>query len=119
MLFRSIFGSSFDRSLVAQYTTGQLYYETLEKGNGGSVGWLKNNGCYFTYDGYEIEKILDFNPSESQPSIRVQVFEKLSRQGCSRYYVPLHDSREKVTYWFTKDGTQWKIEKYWYPGKPE
>lgn len=114
-----IFGSSFDQNLVAKYATGQLYYETLEKGDGGSVGWLKTNGCYYTYDGYEIEKILAFNPSESKPSIKVQVFEKLSRQGCSRYYIPLHDSREQVTYWFTKDGDQWKIEKYLYPGKPE
>jgi hypothetical protein len=109
-----IFGYPFDQSLVAQYATGQLYYETLEKDGGGSVGWLQRNGCYYTYDFSSIDNIWLFSTSGTRPLLKIQVSEKLqlngpSSAGCSnrpKYY------QKNVSYWFEKDNGSWKIYFY-------
>ena len=109
-----IFGYPFDKRLVAQYAMGQLYYETLEKDGGGSVGWLKRNNCYYTYDFSNINNVWLFSTSGTRPLLKIQVSEKLqlhgpSSSGCSnrpRYY------QKNVSYWFEKDNGAWKIYYY-------
>ncbi|MBE9170681.1 ARC6/PARC6 family protein [Pleurocapsales cyanobacterium LEGE 06147] len=109
-----IFGYPFDESLVAQYTTGQMYYEKLEKDGGGSVGWLRSNGCYYTYDFSNIDNVWLFSTSGTRPLLKIKVSEKLqlhgpSSAGCGnrpQYY------QKNVNYWFEKDNGVWKIYYY-------
>lgn len=109
-----IFGYPFDESLVAQYATGQLYYETLEKDGGGSVGWLRSNGCYYTYDFSNIDNVWLFSTSGTRPLLKIKISEKLqlngpSSAGCSnrpKYY------QKNVSYSFEKDSEGWKIYSY-------
>ncbi len=109
-----IFGYPYNKSLVDRYATGQLYYETVEKDGGGSVGWLKRNGCYYSYDFSNIDNIWRFSTSGTRPLLKIKVSEKLqlngpSNAGCSnkpRYY------QKNVSYWFEKDNGNWKIYYY-------
>jgi ARC6-like, IMS domain len=114
----NIFGGSFSRSLVEQYTTGELYYKTLEKreeGSNGSQGWLKDRGCYYTYDFSKIEKVWLFNNSEPRPFLKFQIYEKSelhgsSSAGCGNGGAKSY--RKDVTYWFENSNGIWKIYDY-------
>lgn len=109
-----IFSKPFSRRLVSQYTTGQLYYKTLEESNGGSKGsqgWLKDRGCYYTYNFSEIEKVWLFDNKNKRPVLKIRIYERLqlhgpASQGCSG---SLETYRKNVTYWFEKDDGTWKI----------
>jgi len=108
-----MFGPSYDENLVSQYTTGTMYYDNLRKGDGGSLGWLKNNGCYYTYDYSNIRSVQSFNPSSTQPSLTVRVSERLQLHGPASAGC---DNRPKtytktITYWFAKDNGIWKLER--------
>lgn len=113
----NVFGGSFSRSLVAQYTTGQLYYETLQKpeeGSSGGVGWLQDRGCYYTYDFSNIEQVWSFDSSASRPYLKIKIYEGLqlhgpSQHGCGSAF---HSYRKNATYWFEKDNGTWKIYDY-------
>lgn len=117
-LKKQAFGSSFDDSLVKQYATGQLYSDTLEKCNdgvcGGTVGWLRSKGCYYTYDFSNINEIVSFNPSSSPPSITVNVKEQLTLHGprSAGCGTPTQTYQKNVTYWFQKESGNWKISQY-------
>ena len=107
-----IFGRSFDRSLVAQYTTGKLYQNTLKID--GSMNWLKNNGCYYTYGISQIENVVSFSNTVTRPTLTVEVYEELQlngpkKAGCGN---PPTSYRKDVTYWFEKDNGDWKIYDY-------
>lgn len=113
-----IFGSNYQTSDVNQYTTGRLKYETIEKCNegvcGGSVGWLKQYGCYYTYDSSEIKRVINFNSSDSQATLTVNVRETLqlngpSAPGCGK---PQETYQKNVQYFFKKEGNKWKISEY-------
>jgi len=113
-----IFGRNYQTSEVEQYTTGILKHETLEKCNdgvcGGSVGWLKKYGCYYTYDSSEIKRVVDFNSSESDPTLTINVRETLQLHGSSVYGCgkPRQTYQKNVRYSFKKEGNQWKIIAY-------
>lgn len=115
---RQAFGSSFDDSLVKQYATGELYSNTLEKCNdgicGGTVGWLRSKGCYYTYDFSNINRIVSFDPSGSSPSITVNVTEQLTLHGprSAGCGTPTQTYQKNVTYWFKKESGNWKILNY-------
>lgn len=107
----NIFGSSYDRNLLAQYATGITYYKNAEKDGGGSIGWLERNGCYYTYDYSNVENVISFNNSGTRPSIKVTVSERRQLHGpqsagCSN---PSTLSRRDITYWFEKENDTWKI----------
>ena len=107
-----IFGKSFDKSLVEKYTTGKLYLDTLK--TDGSMNWLRNNGCYYTYNISNIENIISFSNTGQRPTLTVKVYEELQlhgprKVGCGN---PLHSYRANVTYWFEKDNGDWKIYHY-------
>ena len=112
-----IFAPPFSRSLVAQYTTGPLYERILEKseeGSKGSQGWLKDRGCYYTYDFSNIEKVWSFKESKVQPLLKIRIYEKLQLKGSSSHGCngPLETYRKNVTYWFQQDNGTWKIYEY-------
>lgn len=109
-----IFGGSFDRSLVDKYTTGQLYYETLQKDGGGSIGWLQRNGCYYIYSFSNIDNVLSFSTSGTRPVLTVKVSERLqlngpSSAGCSNRQ---KSYSKNVSYWFERENGIWKIYAY-------
>lgn len=109
-----IFGRSFDTQLVENLATGSLYYETLRKDGGGSVGWLRENGCYYDYEYSYIDGTESFSASSDRPKIVLKVREKLnlngpSSAGCSQ---PPKTYRAYATYWFEQDNGVWKIEDY-------
>ncbi|MDJ0742164.1 MAG: ARC6/PARC6 family protein [Xenococcaceae cyanobacterium MO_167.B27] len=109
-----MFAYPYDESLVDRYATGKLYYDTVEKDGGGSIGWLRRNGCYYTYDFSNIDNVWLFSTSGMRPLLKVRVSERLQLNGsrsagCSnrpRYY------QKNVSYWFEKDNGDWKIYYY-------
>lgn len=109
-----MFAYPYDEDLVDRYATGKLYYDTVEKDGGGSIGWLRRNGCYYTYDFSNIDNVWLFSTSGMRPLLKVQVSEKLQLHGsrsasCNnrpRYY------QKNVSYWFEKDNGDWKIYYY-------
>ena len=109
-----MFAYPYDKNLVDKYATGKLYYETVEKDGGGSIGWLKRNDCYYTYDFSNIDNVWLFSTSGMRPLLKVQISEKLQLQGSSssgcnnrpRSY------QKNVSYWFEKDNANWKISYY-------
>ncbi|EAW34807.1 ARC6/PARC6 family protein [Lyngbya sp. PCC 8106] len=112
-----IFAPPFSRSLVAQYTTGPLYQRILEKseeGSKGSQGWLKDRGCYYTYDFSNIEKVWSFKESKVTPLLKIIIYERLQLKGSSSHGCnsPLETYRKNVTYWFQQDNGTWKIYEY-------
>lgn len=107
-----IFGIEFNEELVNELTTGKLYNDTTKFD--GSINWLKNNGCYYTYDYSNIDRLISFNNTGSRPALEVQVSEKLqlhgsSSAGCDN---PPKKYTKNVTYWFEQENGNWKIYHY-------
>ena len=107
-----IFGQSFDSELVKKYTTGKLEEDTLK--SDGSMNWLRNNGCSYTYYISNIEDVISFSNSGQRPTLIVQIYEKLKLNGpkaagCGN---PTQSYRANVTYWFEQDNEIWKIYQY-------
>jgi hypothetical protein len=109
-----IFSSPFDAEIVSKLATGELYNRVLVENQGGSVGWLKQNDCYYQFYYSQVNKVISFSNTEERPALTVSVSEKLelngpSSAGCGRgakSYI------KYVTYWFEKDGKYWKIYDY-------
>lgn len=113
-----IFGSNYQTHKLQQYATGKLYYETLEKCNdgicGGSVGWLKQYNCYYSYEFSDIKQIISFSSSSSEASLTVNIREKLQLHGprsagCGK---SPQTYQTNILYWFKKDNGQWKLSEY-------
>ncbi|UAJ72058.1 ARC6/PARC6 family protein [Synechocystis sp. PCC 7339] len=110
----TIFASPFDQDIVAQLATGELYNRVLVNNNGGSAGWLKDNGCYYVYDYSRVNGVNSFSNTEEKPILNASVSERLKIQGSSeacgaggfRAYT------KDVTYWFEQDNGVWKIYNY-------
>lgn len=109
-----MFAYPYDEDLVNQYATGKLYYETVEKDGGGSIGWLKRNNCYYLYDFSNIDNVWLFSNSGMRPLLKVQVSEKLQLQGSSSAGCNNRPQsyQKNVSYWFKKDNGEWKIAYY-------
>jgi hypothetical protein len=113
-----IFGEQYQIDNIKEYATGKLYYETVEKCNdgicGGSVGWLKQNSCYWTYDFSEIKGVVGFSSTDNTAELTINLREQLQlhgprSSGCGR---SSQRYQKNVTYWLTKDGDKWKISNY-------
>lgn len=109
-----MFAYPYDEDLVDKYATGKLYYETVEKEGGGSIGWLRRNDCYYTYDFSNIDNVWLFSTSGTRPLLKVQVSEKLQLQGSSSSGCNNRPQsyQKNVSYWFEKDNGTWKISYY-------
>jgi len=110
----TIFAPPFDAELVGRLATGKLYNHVLVDQNGGSVGWLKQNDCYYTYNYSNLNQVLSFSNVEERPILRINVSEQLRingdnsacGSGATRAYT------KDVTYWFEKSDGTWKIYDY-------
>ena len=109
-----MFAYPYDEDLVDKYATGKLYYETVEKEGGGSIGWLRRNNCYYTYDFSNIDNVWLFSTSGTRPLLKVRVSEKLQLQGSSSAGCNNRPQsyQKNVSYWFEKDNGKWKISYY-------
>jgi hypothetical protein len=110
----TIFASPFDQDIVAQLATGELYNRVLVDENGGSAGWLKNNGCYYVYDYSRINGVNSFSNTEEKPVLNASVSERLKIQGSSSACGAggFRSYTKDVTYWFEQDNGVWKIYNY-------
>ncbi len=113
-----IFGRSYDESTARRYATGTLLYDTIEKCNdgvcGGSVGWLKEYGCYYTYSNSQINDVVSFSASDDRATLVVGVRETLQLHGsksagCGK---SPQTYNKNATYWLKKEAGTWKIYKY-------
>ena len=109
-----MFAYPYNEDLVDKYATGKLYYETVEKEGGGSIGWLRRNNCYYIYDFSNIDNVWLFSTSGTRPLLKVQVSEKLQLQGSSSAGCNngFRSYQKNVSYWFEKDNGVWKIAYY-------
>jgi len=106
-----IFGPPFDQSLVDQYTVGKLYQNTVKPG--GSIDSLRSKDSYYTYNNSQINKVVLFSNSGSNPTIVVNVSEELylhTSQGISQSNSGSYTAN--VIYFFQKDNEVWKIYDY-------
>jgi len=104
-----IFSAPFDTSLVDQYTTGKLHYDTTK--SDGSVAWLRNHNSYYTYNRSSIEDIVSFSNSGMRPSITVRVSENLQLRGSEGWPNPKEYTANAI-YYFEKENGVWKIYDY-------
>ena len=78
------------------------------------MGWLQNNGCYYTYPFSNIDKVWSYSTSGTRPFLKIQVSERLqlhgsSSAGCGN---PAKSYQKNVSYWFEKENGIWKIYEY-------
>ncbi|GEM_PF-6229764 len=107
-----IFGSSYDRSLADQITTGRLKTRLLS--SDGSLNWLINNNAYYTYGDQFIEAVEMFATSQSG-IVRIQVVVYESRTLYVNNRVDRSSSAtDKDSYLYTlrRESDGWKIENY-------
>jgi ARC6-like, IMS domain len=112
----TIFDGGFHEELVAELATGELYNDKTQKG--GSMDWLQENGCYYTYDYSNIDSVISFSNRGNRPSLIVKVSEKLTLNASPNtpieadcIGIPKSYSKP-VTYWFEKENNVWKIYNY-------
>jgi hypothetical protein len=109
-----IFSPPFNSEIVGKLTTGKLYDKVLVQNDGGSVGWLKRNDCYYTYTYSKINQIVSFSLEEERPSLTVNISERLkldgSNNGCG--VGGTQSYTKNVTYWFEQENNVWKIYHY-------
>jgi hypothetical protein len=109
-----IFSPPFDTEIVDKLTTGKLYDKVLVDDDGGSVGWLKKNDCYYTYTYSKVNQIVSFSTVEERPSLTLNISERLKINGsnpdCGEGGTKSYT--KNVTYWFEQDEGVWKIYHY-------
>jgi len=106
-----IFAPPFDRYLVSQLTTGELYYDITKPD--GSMSWLENNGSYYSYDLSRVDEVLEFNNSSS-PFIKVRLTEDRTLHGKDGNidYNESGRATKNYTYFFLRENGVWKISDY-------
>ena len=113
-----IFGANYQTNAVRKYATGKLYFDTVEKCDngicGGSVGWLEQNGCHYTYEFSDIQKVVNYSSSDTSAILIINVRERLQLHGpkpvgCGN---AASTYTKNVTYFFEKQGKAWKINDY-------
>ena len=67
---QQVFGRSFNRRILRQYTTGQYLLA-----RNGTVNWLRRNGGEYTYDSIQVEPQGQFFTEGNQVKIDVKVSE--------------------------------------------
>jgi len=70
---QQIFASPFDRQLVAQLTTGELYEDLAQPS--GVMTWLKNNNAYYRFGVQKVESVERFAAYGNKATIEVKVTE--------------------------------------------
>lgn len=109
---REIFGPRFNRSLGAQYLTGEAYEKNI--GSRSSIDWLENNNAYYTYQSQNIDSVSEFDSSDNEAIIEVVVTEArtLCRNGRASNGNNTTTDKSSVRYFLRLDQGTWKIANY-------
>lgn len=104
-----IFAPPFDRQLVANFTTGKLYYDITKPE--GSMDWLQKNNNHFRYGNRKAEPLEYFSTTGNQAQIDVAITEEVS------YYKngtiePAKTEFGKYRYTLQQENGTWKIADY-------
>lgn len=115
-----IFAPPFDEDLLRRYivTTSETF--RLNSLNGGSMGWLKENDFYYTYDFSEVQEVLEFDvyrPASRNIELAyiiVNISESLTQYDSRGRVVPENSgqSRRTFIYELAQENGQWKIYDY-------
>ncbi len=104
-----IFAPPFDMSLASDTVSRGPLWTDLTRPNG-SIQWLKKYNRYYTYPTLKINKVINFYPSPTRPSIVVSITET------SRLHTPngneTSNNTNLWTYTLKREGGQWKIWDY-------
>lgn len=106
---RRIFAPPFDTVLADQVVADGPLWTDLTKADG-SIAWLKNNNSHYSYSSITVNRVVQYLPSPSMPSIVVSVTES------STLHSPRGSESSSSTrdwnYTLKKDGGRWKIWDY-------
>lgn len=115
-----IFAPPFDEDLLRRYivTTSETFRSNSL--NGGSMGWLKENNFYYTYDFSEVQEVLEFDvyrPASRNTELAyvvVNVSESLTQYDSRGRVVPENSGQSKrvFKYELAQENGQWKIYDY-------
>ena len=106
-----LFAPPWNTNLASQYITGVLYWDITKPE--GSIDWLRSNSSYYRYDASQIMDVWQFDRSESQPWLKVRIYENRTLYG--RNGIDQNQSGQRsgnFIYWFEKDNNTWKIYDY-------
>lgn len=105
-----IFAPPFNRELVTQLTTGTLYRDITKRN--GPLDWLRENNSYYVYRKSFLEKVWSFDNSNSQPSLKVSIFEDYTFYNGNLNKSKSSAKTEIFTYFFSMKDGLWKIADY-------
>ncbi|MGB8701298.1 MAG: ARC6/PARC6 family protein [Thermosynechococcaceae cyanobacterium] len=106
-----IFAPPYDRELVSQITSGELYAD-LRKSDG-ILSWLQRQQSYYRYGVQKIDSVEKFAASGSKATIEVKVTEDrtLYRRGAVEASQTAFQT-QRIRYNLEEVGKQWKITDY-------
>lgn len=104
-----IFAPPFNVQLANEIVAEGPLWTDLTKDNG-SVQWLQNNNSYYTYASIQVNRVNNFLPSPSMPSIAVSITEN-STLHSPRGSAPSSSTRDWV-YILKEENGSWKIWDY-------
>ncbi|MGB5960497.1 MAG: ARC6/PARC6 family protein [Coleofasciculaceae cyanobacterium] len=104
-----IFAPPFDRQLVANFTTGKLYYDITKPES--SVDWLQKNNAYYKYGIRKAEPIEYFSTTGNLAQIDVLVTEEVSYYQNGKIELDKTNS-DKYRYTLQQEKGTWKIADY-------
>lgn len=112
-----IFAPPFDEDLLRRHivTTSETF--RTSRLDGGSMGWLKENGFYYAYEFSEVSDVLEFGhyitgvQIVERAYIVVNVYESLTQYDSGGRVVPENSgqSRQSFRYELAQENGQWKI----------
>jgi len=108
---QQIFASPFDRQLVAQLTTGELY-ENLAQPSG-VMAWLKNNQAYYRFGVQKVESVERFVANGNKATVEVKVTEDRTLYRNGKVDASQTDFETRlVRYTLQSVDDSWKIADY-------
>lgn len=106
-----IFAPPFDLELASRITTGPVYNDIVKPS--GAVDWLKSSNSYYSYTEARIEKVWLFSKRMERPTLKASVVEdRVLRTNNSIDPSQSGKSTSTFTYYFVKEGGEWKIYDY-------
>jgi serine/threonine protein kinase len=113
---KSVFGSSYIKSVGEDLTTGLAYERNINANPGteaSSVDDLVSNGLYYTYSNQQLHQIVDIQPiGDNEVKVKAIVSEQRTLHNIKTGRTKDSSTfRSKSCYQFKKIGNRWKISK--------
>jgi len=101
-----VFGRARNDQLLSHYTTGAYYEKAI-----GTIGWLRKNRAYYTYENPTVRFTGHFELSDKQATIGVQIYERPTLYFWDGGIDESASTSEARTYRFTLEfsNDKWKI----------